>query len=89
MCYVGMETELVKSFKHVTLFDVLVLKALADRGGAARNADLVEALGVDHTSIIAAIRKLSMHGLVEVEPRRGYKITPKGTAFLKEVAERL
>jgi len=89
MCYVFMETEFIKSFKHVTLFDMLVLKAIADAGGAARNADLAEALGVDHTAIIAAIRKLSMHGLVEVEPRRGYKITPKGQAFLREVAERL
>lgn len=89
MCYVFMEAELIKSFKHVTLFDLLVLKAIAEAGGMARNADLAEALGVDHTAIIAAIRKLSMHGLVEVEPRRGYKITPKGEAFLREVAERL
>ncbi len=89
MCYVFMETELIKSFKHVTLFDMLVLKAIAEAGGMARNADLAEALGVDHTAIIAAIRKLSMHGLVEVEPRRGYRITPKGEAFLREVTEML
>jgi Mn-dependent DtxR family transcriptional regulator len=89
MCYVFMETEFIKSFKHVTLFDMLVLKAIADRGGVARNADLAEVLGVNHTAIIAAIRKLSMHGLVEVMPRRGYRITPKGEAFLREVAERL
>jgi Mn-dependent DtxR family transcriptional regulator len=84
-----METEFIKSFKHVTLFDMLVLKAIAEAGGTARNADLADALGVDHTAIIAAIRKLSMHGLVEVMPRRGYRITSKGEAFLKEVAERL
>jgi Mn-dependent DtxR family transcriptional regulator len=68
---------------------MLVLKTIAEQGGIARNADLAGALGVDHTAIIAAIRKLSMHGLVEVMPRRGYRITPKGEAFLKEVAERL
>jgi len=89
MCYVFMEAEFIKSFKHVTLFDMLVLKTIAEQGGIARNADLAGALGVDHTAIIAAIRKLSMHGLVEVMPRRGYRITPKGEAFLKEVAERL
>jgi Mn-dependent DtxR family transcriptional regulator len=81
--------QFVETFKHVTLFDVLVLKAIAEAGGMARNADIAKALGVDHTAIIAAIRKLSMHGLVEVMPRRGYRITQKGEAFLKEVAERL
>jgi Mn-dependent DtxR family transcriptional regulator len=89
MCYVFMEAEFIKSFKHVTLFDLLVLKAIAEAGGMARNVDLAEALGVDHTAIIAAIRKLSMHGLVEVMPRRGYRITHKGEAFLREVTERL
>jgi Mn-dependent DtxR family transcriptional regulator len=84
-----METEFIKSFKHVTLFDMLVLKAIAEAGGIARNADLAKSLGVDHTAIIAAVRKLSVHGLVEVMPRRGYKVTPKGEAFLREVAERL
>ncbi len=78
---------MVKTFRHVSLFDLLVLRAIVERGGFARNSELVEALGVDHTAIISAVKKLSALGFVEIEPRRGYRITQKGQEFIKSVEE--
>jgi Mn-dependent DtxR family transcriptional regulator len=78
--------------RRITLFDVVLLKVIKERGGVARNQEILDELVKyfnvrNSSSVSAAVHKLSGYRLVDIVKKGVYKITPEGEKILQFIEE--
>jgi DNA-binding GntR family transcriptional regulator len=83
----GSATErLIADRAHEELRDLIVTLKLAP-GAPLREDELMAQLGIGRTPLRDAIKRLSLEGLVAVQPRRGTTITPVDVSDIVHITE--
>ncbi|AFA40831.1 hypothetical protein Pogu_ECE004 (plasmid) [Pyrobaculum oguniense TE7] len=81
----------IERARRVTFFDILLLLAMWNRGGFAKNSDLVADLSkyyrnITRSTVSTAVKKLATYGLVAGK-EGAYLMTPEGMEFIKLLAK--
>ena len=77
---------LIADRAHEELRDLIVTLKLAP-GAVLRENELMAQLGIGRTPLRDAIKRLSLEGLVAVQPRRGTTITPVDVSDIVHITE--
>jgi DtxR family manganese transport transcriptional regulator len=67
---------------------VEALHVMLGAGAPVRVTDLCGVFGVSHVSVIRALRRLGVQGLVRQGGEKGIRLTPQGEAVARSAAER-